>query len=396
MRNDKRLLLLLTTVVLFCILLQGRKLAHAERLPGKIVWSMRVYQHVGHSHYNLWIVNADGTGKRRLTNDTVDASSPKWSPDGSRIAYLREDGLWVINADGLGKRRLVVSPKRYLRGAESCRKVGNVEIEGTFQWSPRGDRIAFTRADTGTTSEATSPRTSALIDDCSSKVFWVSLRNRGLRQAGPGHVAGWREDGRRLVCEVHRRDQSVSYEVDTGTGSVSSNVKPSKGQPAVNRRSPDGRWIAKLYPLDPEHWSRTKLHLLRAADSKTVRTIPFNATGLSQAKLLGWFWDNRHVLVSSYHGSTDGEWYYMVDTQTGQSRMVLDEGGAEGVRAAVWSPGFRHVLVATCDAYVTRFGKIRVYHNQVEMRRVEEGTVVRCYTKPVSISRDPDWYPARR
>lgn len=39
---------------------------------------------------NLWIVNADGTENRPLTTGAHSDDSPKWSPDGTRIAYISD------------------------------------------------------------------------------------------------------------------------------------------------------------------------------------------------------------------------------------------------------------------------------------------------------------------
>jgi Tol biopolymer transport system component len=61
-------------------------------------------------------VNADGTGATRLTKTWGDRS-PAWSPDSKMIAFVRlDDGqapgaLWVMNADGSGRRRLLASDK---------------------------------------------------------------------------------------------------------------------------------------------------------------------------------------------------------------------------------------------------------------------------------------------
>ena len=57
----------------------------------------------------IYVVNADGTGLRRLTRNTEPDSSPTWTPDG-RIVFARDraggvEELYVMNRDGRGVRR---------------------------------------------------------------------------------------------------------------------------------------------------------------------------------------------------------------------------------------------------------------------------------------------------
>jgi Tol biopolymer transport system component len=87
----------------------------------------------------LYVMNADGTNETRLTNTSelyakVLATSPDWSPDGKRIAYLRgidvdsgrtDRDIYVINADSSNQSSLTT-----------------VE-QSTFAWSPDGEKIAF-------------------------------------------------------------------------------------------------------------------------------------------------------------------------------------------------------------------------------------------------------------
>jgi WD40-like Beta Propeller Repeat len=66
---------------------------------------------------HLYVINADGTGIRQLTSTPgMQELDPSWSPDGRRIAYYRrpqnagdERGeVWVMNADGTGQKRLAL------------------------------------------------------------------------------------------------------------------------------------------------------------------------------------------------------------------------------------------------------------------------------------------------
>ncbi len=70
--------------------------------------------------YNLWLVERDGSNPRNVTNEAkMKISWPSWSPDGSKIAYVGDAGvesgggrsyglsnLWVVHADGSGKRQI--------------------------------------------------------------------------------------------------------------------------------------------------------------------------------------------------------------------------------------------------------------------------------------------------
>jgi dipeptidyl aminopeptidase/acylaminoacyl peptidase/CubicO group peptidase (beta-lactamase class C family) len=77
----------------------------------------------------LWLVPAGGGTPRRLTRGPADVA-PAWSPDGSRLAFLREGQVHVLAADGGEPEKVTDLPL----GA------------GAPVWSPHGDRIAFTSA----------------------------------------------------------------------------------------------------------------------------------------------------------------------------------------------------------------------------------------------------------
>ena len=54
----------------------------------------------------MTVVNADGSGLRRLTRHSENMRWYAGSPDGRTIAYLRNSEVYIVNADGSGERRL--------------------------------------------------------------------------------------------------------------------------------------------------------------------------------------------------------------------------------------------------------------------------------------------------
>jgi TolB protein len=82
------------------------------------------------SRPGIWVIDPNNGRKRRLTGSSLDGA-PLWSHDGRRLAFIRGDAVWIMNADGSGQRRLVSS-----EGSEET---------GELRWSPDDRMLAFTR-----------------------------------------------------------------------------------------------------------------------------------------------------------------------------------------------------------------------------------------------------------
>jgi hypothetical protein len=87
---------------------------------------------------NIYTINPEaatpGATVVRLTRDGHD-SGPRWSPDGKQIAYLDRGNLWIMNANGEHKTRVTDQAPAYTDSRPS--------------WSPSGRYLAFVKSKRG-------------------------------------------------------------------------------------------------------------------------------------------------------------------------------------------------------------------------------------------------------
>ena len=91
------------------------------------------FTYVKNGAFNVYVTNAEGSGVKQLTTGGFD-NWPVWSPDSKQIAFNRGEGIWIVGADGRGRRELTVrggapmnwAPSRWLIFA--CPRPGGVGI----------------------------------------------------------------------------------------------------------------------------------------------------------------------------------------------------------------------------------------------------------------------------
>jgi Tol biopolymer transport system component len=193
--------------------------------------------------YDLYVMNADGSGLRRLTRclarvpDCGGRRQLVWSPDG-RAIY---DGRYLVSTDGSGARRLPYIPKRPV-------------------WSPDGRRIAFTRQ-RGRTGPGPCCNPSA------ADIYVMNADGSGTRKLTHNNARfyaepAWSPDGRQIAFRSTRNGNRDIY-VMNADGSGKRNLTRNPAKDVRPSWSPDGRRIAFLSDRD----GRLEAHVMNADGS---------------------------------------------------------------------------------------------------------------------------------
>jgi Tol biopolymer transport system component len=172
---------------------------------------------------SIWVVNADGSGRRRLPNLDKSASyDPTWSPDGTQIAFTlyrwrsgRSD-IYVMKSDGGGVRRVTGNGFRP-------------------SWSPDGKRIAFDHS---------------LCDRCAVTAYVVNVDGSEPHSLTPlGVDPVWSPDGKTVAVAGSR-----IWLVNAAGGSTRGITTPASLDAESPSWSPDGKQIVVDGPAGEGVW----------------------------------------------------------------------------------------------------------------------------------------------
>lgn len=239
----------------------------------------------------LWMMDADGSNHRKLTTRDVNESNPRWSPDGSRIAFTsssEDDGSEI-----------------YIYWVESGALSRITQLEESprgITWSPDGEQLAFNMKVPESNPKlaeskqppkgaewADNPRVttrlnyesdgSGYIEPGYTHIFTVPAEGGAPRQITEGeyHYSGspvWSRDGEHLIFSAnldedweHNFRESELYAVDVESGDIET-LTDRNGPDRTPAVSPDGETIAYLgYDDKVQTYQITKIYTMNSDGS---------------------------------------------------------------------------------------------------------------------------------
>jgi TolB protein len=206
-----------------------RRLTDHEALDGGPTWSpdgsQIAFCSARDGNMEIYVMDASGGNLRRLTDNPAADMEPAWSPDGRQIVFTSDrDGiaeLYVINADGSDPQRLT----------------NNAVVDASPAWSPVSGEIVFTSRPAQ-----------------SSELFLINDDGSGMQQisnlfGANGWYPAWAPDGRLMSFTSDRDNEANIYTLDWQNKTVQQLTKESIWLTSTDW-SPDGGWIAFMAGYD--------------------------------------------------------------------------------------------------------------------------------------------------
>ncbi len=196
--------------------------------------------------FTLWTMRSDGTGAVPLTPPGVSARHPNWSPDGLEIAFDRASptgtgrDIWAIGVSGAGLHSIMT----------------HAGSDTDPAWSPDGLAVAFTTDRYGGS------------DIVTVKPDGTGLR-RLTRDAANDRQPAWSSDGT-TVAYVSNRSGADAIWTMTASGHGQAQLVPGNLGDHAPSYSPDGAWIA--FRRGSDLW-------LATADGKSPVRVAYAPTG---------------------------------------------------------------------------------------------------------------------
>jgi dipeptidyl aminopeptidase/acylaminoacyl peptidase len=295
----------------------------------------------------IWLVDRDGGNHRPLVGGSASQASPRWSPDGKRLAF--------VSADGDGAQ---IHMYWFAQGV-TARVTNLLDSPARLAWSPDGRHLAFvmrvpekreplkvTLPDKPEDAKWAEPLKAidrmvyradgeGFLPDAFAQLFVVSADGGTARQLTQGAFdhdgVAWTADGSEILVSANRHENadlvpgdSEVYAVDVATGAIRALTKRF-GPDADPAASPDGKYIAYTGFDDAyQGYQRARLYVMRR-DNGEVREL---ASDLDRdVQNPAWSRDSRRIY---FQYDDQGTTRIAESDLSGRVTNLVDDLGGEG------------------------------------------------------------------
>ena len=254
-------------------------------------WNKKENRRDSHIH----VVAAAGGQPTKLTNGARGESSPQWSPDGRQIAFLanREATQPAPGEQGgRGNQIWVIA----VGGGEAEKITDEETAIAQFRWSPDGSRIAYVVRDTpkdkAEREKRRKDRFDAIVVDGGltySHLWTISVASKEKRRVTEGAFTAsdpqWSPDGKWIAYTISRggsqestftdisEDRNSDIFVISAAGGQPRQLTSNPGPDAQARWSPDGKSIAYVASPDPGVWAPKTDLMVAPAEGGAPRNL---------------------------------------------------------------------------------------------------------------------------
>jgi dipeptidyl aminopeptidase/acylaminoacyl peptidase len=245
----------------------------------------------------IWLVDRDGGNHRPLGGASANQASPRWSPDGKRLAF-------VAAGDGGAQIHL-----HWFADGVTARVTNLLESPSNLAWSPDGSQLAFVMRvpvkheplkvqlpEKPKNAEWAEPLKAidrmvyradgeGYLPDAFGQVFVVPAEGGTPRQLTEGAFdhddLAWSADGSEILVSANRHENSDLepndsdvHSIDVATGSIRALTKR-VGPDAQPAASPDGKYVAYTgYDDRYQGYQRARLYVLRRDNGEVRELLP--------------------------------------------------------------------------------------------------------------------------
>lgn len=281
---------------------------------------------------HIWRIDADGSDEIQLTRGKDGESSPRWAPDGSRIAFLAD------RADDAPRQIFILRSM----GGEAEALTKHATSVGEIQWSPDGAWIYFTASEDKTAEQRAKDKVKddvfAYDENFQQVHLWrvrVATGDEERITGGDYSILGYALSRDGAMIAHHRSVSPLYGDADQGEvwvmasdGSAAKQLTDNGVTEGGAELSPDNRWV--LFTAGAradlgESYYNTNLFVVPAAGGDVREVAPESGFGLDQAT---WSADGRQIFVLANTGVRDG--LYRVPAQGGELTVVTAGDAALG------------------------------------------------------------------